>query len=396
MVGAFLSVITGYLIGSISPSYILGKVCKGIDIREEGEGNAGTINAFRVLGPVPAIITALFDVSKGLISAFLAHLFGVSYPYNLLIAYSAVIGHMFPFYLGFRGGQGEATSMGVLLYFLFRFSIIKPDFHMALLVFVFFLLVVLYITKFSRILGLFVLPVLTVFLIVHASLPEALVVVLFFLHIFGTSLYNRIRTGYRLSENTRTKIKWSRFIARPFAVLYIVIYFLTSRNFIIYLTGGVALFFFLFDIVRLSKSGINRAIMKTLQFAMKSGEEKTFSSMTHFTVSAFLSFLLFPREIACASILFPVFGDMFAKLMGLEYGRTKLFEKSLEGTLAYFAFGNVVGYVYSAVTGFPFSLILVGAAAGAISEALPWRLDDNLSGTLSSALTMFYVAKWFM
>lgn len=56
-----------YFLGSISPSYILGKVLKGVDIREKGTGNAGTVNTFHIVGPWPAVFTALFDLSKGLL-----------------------------------------------------------------------------------------------------------------------------------------------------------------------------------------------------------------------------------------------------------------------------------------------------------------------------------------
>ena len=53
----------GYLLGSVSPSYILGKIIKGIDIREHGTKNAGTVNAYRLLGLWPAVLTAVYDLS---------------------------------------------------------------------------------------------------------------------------------------------------------------------------------------------------------------------------------------------------------------------------------------------------------------------------------------------
>jgi len=78
--------ILGYLIGAISPSYFLGKILKGIDIREHGDHNAGTLNTLHVLGLLPAIITAFFDLTKGLIVALLACYIGIPYPYNFLFA----------------------------------------------------------------------------------------------------------------------------------------------------------------------------------------------------------------------------------------------------------------------------------------------------------------------
>ncbi|MGB9824149.1 MAG: glycerol-3-phosphate acyltransferase [Candidatus Hydrothermia bacterium] len=388
-----LSFCIGYLIGSLLPAYFLGKVLRKTDITRTGERGAGVLKTYQILGIWPSIFTAIFDTSKGLIAAWISSKLNVIYPLCFVASYGAILGHIFPFYLKFRGGFGEATATGVLLFFLFRFLLVKEHFFLAFLILLFFVLTVVYITQLSKISGIFIIPVLWLILLAHSTFLEALIITIPTIHIFAMAIQNILRQGYSLSPKTKDSIKWSRFIARPFAILYIIIYFLTSRRFILYLTGGVAASFLLFDIIRLSKRGINEVIMKTLRFAFKQKEEKTFSSMTHFTVAAFLSFLLFPREIACASILFPVFGDMFAKLMGLEYGRTRLFNKTVEGTLAYIAFSLVAGYLYFRATSFPFLIITLGALSAAISEVLPWELDDNLSGVISSAIIMFFVSK---
>ncbi|MCR4397322.1 MAG: glycerol-3-phosphate acyltransferase [Candidatus Saccharicenans sp.] len=67
-----LSLVTGYLLGSISPSYILGRLLKGIDIRQHSDHNAGTVNTYRILGLWPAVITAVFDLFKGLLAMYLS------------------------------------------------------------------------------------------------------------------------------------------------------------------------------------------------------------------------------------------------------------------------------------------------------------------------------------
>ncbi|HDK28196.1 MAG TPA: glycerol-3-phosphate acyltransferase, partial [Candidatus Atribacteria bacterium] len=167
--------VSGYLIGSISPSYFLGKIIKGIDIREHGDNNAGTLNTLHVLGLFPAIITALFDLTKGLIVALLAYYIGIPYPYNFLFAYIAVLGHIFPFYLKFRGGQGAATAIGVILYFLATFikrGVFPLD---ALIILTILVLVVFYITKNGEIIGISTIPVLIFFSVYFAQgSPESL------------------------------------------------------------------------------------------------------------------------------------------------------------------------------------------------------------------------------
>jgi len=382
--------VSGYLIGSISPSYFLGKIIKGIDIREHGDNNAGTLNTLHVLGLFPAIITALFDLTKGLIVALLAYYIGIPYPYNFLFAYIAVLGHIFPFYLKFRGGQGAATAIGVILYFLATFikrGVFPLD---ALIILTILVLVVFYITKNGEIIGISTIPVLIFFSVYFAQgSPESLIFSIFTLHILGVNFYNIKRKGLRLKEETIKRIKWSRFFARPFAIILIIIYFLTSRKTILLISGSVALFFLMLDLVRLSRHGINELIMKSLHFAFKTKEEHTFSSMTHFTVAAFLSFALFPREIACASLLFPIFGDMFAKLFGMEFGRIKILKKTFEGTLAYVTFSLLAGFIYHLFVRFSFYIIIAGTIAAALAEIAPWRMDDNLSGALISGTVMY-------
>jgi len=74
----FLALFLGYIFGSVNPAFILGKILKKIDIRKYGTKNAGTTNAKKVLGLGPAVITAVFDLSKGILSIEIAKLLGVS------------------------------------------------------------------------------------------------------------------------------------------------------------------------------------------------------------------------------------------------------------------------------------------------------------------------------
>lgn len=109
----FAVIILSYLLGSISPSYLLGKT-KKIDIRREGSGNAGTTNVIRVLGPKLGALTFILDLLKGIFSVLLGQLiFGFNG--GLLASIFVVIGHNWPLYFGFKGGKGIATSLGVLI-----------------------------------------------------------------------------------------------------------------------------------------------------------------------------------------------------------------------------------------------------------------------------------------
>lgn len=100
-----------YLVGSISGAYILSRAFFHKDIRDEGSGNAGTTNAVRVMGKKLGYTTFAIDVLKGVVAmALLAPMLDESI--RLFATLFVVLGHDFPFYLGFRGGKGIATTFG--------------------------------------------------------------------------------------------------------------------------------------------------------------------------------------------------------------------------------------------------------------------------------------------
>jgi glycerol-3-phosphate acyltransferase PlsY len=119
LVIAFI-LLLAYLLGSIPTSVWLGKALKGRDLRKHGSGNAGTTNAFRVLGKPIGIIVLIVDMGKGLVAVSLSHFQSeiAADSESLMIlriglGVLAVIGHIFPVFAGFKGGKGVATMAGV-------------------------------------------------------------------------------------------------------------------------------------------------------------------------------------------------------------------------------------------------------------------------------------------
>ena len=113
----FLAV--SYLIGSIPTAFLFGKILKNVDIRKEGSGNIGASNAFRVLGAKIGVLVMTFDIFKGFFPLYLAKVKMTPCArleiYLLIIGLAAVLGHMFPLFLKFKGGKGVATTAGVFL-----------------------------------------------------------------------------------------------------------------------------------------------------------------------------------------------------------------------------------------------------------------------------------------
>ncbi len=111
----FLCVIIGYIIGSISPSYILGKI-KKIDLRNSGTKNLGASNTFIHMGRGWGIFVMLFDIFKALCAVLLCRLLFHEMTLSGIVAgASCVLGHNYPFYLGFKGGKGLASYGGFVL-----------------------------------------------------------------------------------------------------------------------------------------------------------------------------------------------------------------------------------------------------------------------------------------
>ena len=121
-----LSIIAGilaaYFLGAIPTSFIFAKFLKGIDIRQVGSGNVGATNVFRAVGKLPALFVLLIDISKGAVAATLIAKYFYSsndifdyISYRALLGYIAICGHVWPIFLGFRGGKGVATIIGATI-----------------------------------------------------------------------------------------------------------------------------------------------------------------------------------------------------------------------------------------------------------------------------------------
>ena len=110
---AGLGIFLAYLVGSISPAYILVRLRKGVDIRSVGSGNVGTLNTYTQLGAPSAIGVLLADGGKGALGYFLPIWFGAPDWTAALGGLAAVAGHNWPVFLKFRGGKGAATIAGI-------------------------------------------------------------------------------------------------------------------------------------------------------------------------------------------------------------------------------------------------------------------------------------------
>lgn len=157
MIIKILYVLAAYLCGAIPFAYIFSKLFAGVDIRTVGSGNPGATNVFRAVGKKAGIITFIFDALKGFLPVFFAACIDPSFYYALIIAFAAMLGHMFTVFLRFKGGKGIATGLGIFL------ALIPVPALIALAVFIIVLLLTGYVAV-ASILATIAIPVIALIL----------------------------------------------------------------------------------------------------------------------------------------------------------------------------------------------------------------------------------------
>ena len=110
---AFLLAASGYLVGSIPFSYLVGRLRKGLDLRSTGTRNVGAYNVYKVMGAPFALLATAGDVSKGVLVLKTAELLDSPAGVLYLVTLAAVAGHIWPVFLAFKGGTGVATTIGI-------------------------------------------------------------------------------------------------------------------------------------------------------------------------------------------------------------------------------------------------------------------------------------------
>lgn len=367
-----------------------------MDIRAVGTKNAGTTNVKRSVGFWPAAVTAAYDTTKGLLAIALAfHVFDAPEALAYAGGFAAILGHIFPFYLGFRGGKGVATATGMLIVFLAKLGTLLPFSLLAADVsYLGLLALAIYVaTRDENFLAVSFLPVLTSLLLLRFPFSPALgLVVALIAFIFVVSAVNmkQLRLFTVKSENVRV---W-RVMIRPAGIAFPLIGLFTSKGALLELVGTVLLVFLLSDVVRILWKGAESAFEKGLY---KAKEKRRVSSMTMFLLGNFLSFLLFSYPVAFASVSFTVFGDMMAKIVGVNYGRrhfgwSEAGGKSVEGTVGFACMTFSAAYFLHSAGLLSTGTGAVGAAAATLAEALPFPVDDNLSVPLLSGAAMSLMA----
>lgn len=333
MLNFLVFLILGYALGSVSLGYFWGQVIKGIDIRNFGNGNTGASNTYRVVGPVYGIITAVFDLLKSPAVYYLS-LSKINPDLAILVGIAAVLGHIFPFYLGFKGGKGVASLDGLFVISLFFSS---PIYSLLL-----FVGMLIYYLKFVK----------------------------------------------PIKLSLRHQLKLSALIF-PAGLIWL------SNQIVITVLGLLFVGALVFDLVRLLKPNLNKKYLEQHGFS-KEKEQSRFSGYTAFLFSGLAVSLFFSKEVAVISLVFFILGDIFAPLSReVAYlPQIKLIgDKTLAGSIVVFAVSFFAGLFLHLLTPLSLSLeiVIMGAFLTAVLDQFSFVVDDNLLVPIGTAAVLAFL-----
>ncbi len=331
----FLSV--SYLLGSLSPGYLFGRTVKGIDVRDFGNKNTGATNTYKFVGPVYGIITGIFDALKAFVSYLIAvngisgiGLNQISPDTAIFVGIATVAGHIWPFYIKFRGGRGAASLFGLAI-------------------------IVLYYTTSWYALAF----------------------------VIGAIIYGMIFNQVPFEAPVRKILKIIG-LSFPLGLFWF------DGSLIINITSALLIISVVFDMSRFVFPHINVGYLK-LRFVAKSKETKFFSGYTLFLTGTLVVLKYFSPEISIFVISAFIIADIIApagKEALLPIPLVK--EKTVGGALVVFASAFLVGMFLTSLSPLSLNLktILSGAVIMAFFDQLSFAVDDNLLVPIGTAIIL--------
>ncbi len=172
----------------------------------------------------------------------------------------------------------------------------------------------------------------------------------------------------------------------PLVYLYPPFHFspVETRKWLLIVSGSCFLISFILDFLRLRDHRFNSWFMTLFSEFIRRTETNKFNGSTFLCLAFFLVIFFFTRNVAITAMFFLSLGDAAAELGGKNFGRLKMFGKSLEGTTAFFLVAFLIAYIVFE----NWKIALIGALVGALVELLSFELDDNLTVPIGSALAL--------
>jgi glycerol-3-phosphate acyltransferase PlsY len=383
--------ILAYLIGSFLPGYFIAKA-KGIDIFKKGYKLPGASNVKKVLGTKYAIITGAYDFLKPIILFLILILIDKYINLNdwfiFFLPFLVIIGHMFPFYLKFKGGHGLASCFG-FMFFLYFYLLFKNllNFYLFLL-FLALSLVLFFILKrnFSTQVGCLGAIYLFLILTLIEFRKEVPYFVLFILQIF--MIFNVTFFDF-LEKTKKKKIKrdktiWRKFL-RPLASIFPLGYFFFPLPTLI-----LALFLLFCFLIMEALKYLRKKFTK---YVYREKEKRRISSFVYFFIAVVICLYFFNKIFSTFSLFILILSDLFAFALGTIYGKKKIGEKSIFGSIVFFLSSFLIALAYYKFLNFNLLYSVPTILIATIMEILPIKIDDNLAIPISICIFLTIMQK---
>ena len=387
---SIISIIIGYILGSILPAYIIGRL-KGIDIRKVGSKNAGTSNVYHELGLKYAVLTGFYDFFKGLLAIWISSLLQANFVVTQIAGYAAVVGHVFPFYINFRGGQGLASSMALLIYYMITYIFLGTE----ILVFLLYLLLIVILYKMSckvtNLIAILIYPLIGYFVWVYYPTSKFNVFTSIILgYIIIMALYNIIKFK-KIEFREDPNYVWWKLILNPALMIIVIIFAILPLIFSLVLVGLLAIIIGAIDFFKFFNQNQEEKISKKFKNALEITEEKKLLHVSIILVSMFLTMLIFGftnRTVVIVTLIFYLIGNTFGIFFRLAYGKRELLNKTQEEFMGYIISGLILTFIFFSVLNLNPLILLLGGLAIAHLQLIPYKTNENLVVPLLSCLLM--------
>ncbi|MBO8130448.1 MAG: hypothetical protein H0Z29_02900 [Candidatus Marinimicrobia bacterium] len=168
------------------------------------------------------------------------------------------------------------------------------------------------------------------------------------------------------------------------SLIPIIYYFFVERRTALVILGILTVIFLFAEVLRMLIPNLYDLYLKIFGWMLRSHEAKyNLTGATYVFIGSFLTIFFFPKDVATTVLLFLTIGDSTACILGMKYGRIKIFNKTLEGSLA-FTISSLIATIW--ITSIPFHIKIVGVLVAALVELLPKKFDDNISIPIISGL----------
>jgi glycerol-3-phosphate acyltransferase PlsY len=338
-----------------------------------------------------AVLTGFYDFFKGLLAIWISSLLQANFVVTQLAGYAAVIGHVFPFYINFRGGQGLASSMALLIYYMITYIYLGTD----ILVFLLYLLLIVILYRLSckvtNLIAILIYPLIGYFVWVYYPTSQFNIFTSIILaYIIIMALYNIIKFK-KIEFGEDPKQLWWKLVLNPSLMIFVILFAYLQLIFSLILIGLFAAIIGSIDFFKFFNQNQDEKMPKRLKSALKITDEKKFLYVSVILFSMFLTMLIFgfiSKIVVIITMTFFLIGITFGRFFRLAYGKRKLLTITLEEFMGYIISGLILTFIFFSIMDTdPLILLLGGLSIGHL-HLIPFKINKNLVIPLLSCFLM--------